>query len=416
MTRRRGCHPEKAASMGRAVADGGDAQTGEDLAMGVQTNGNGHAGPDVRRVLIAGGGVAAIEAALALRDICGDRVRVEIFSPQADFVYRPYSVGEPYGAAQVKRYELDDLVGQCGAEFHLAGVGSVEPEKRLLVTHDGERHTYDHLILAQGTRSIWPVPGAITFWGIADDRDVDWLLRGLRKGEMKSVAFTMASRESWSLPLYELALLADRQLIDAGIDDVKMTIVTPEDAPLQIFGRGVSERVSALLAERAIEVVSGTHPVRFEDRALQIAPGGEFEVDVAISLPKLEGRKIPGVPHDHAGFIRIDDRCRVLGFEHLFAAGDVTNFPVKQGGVATQQADLIAEAIGAELGLNPIPAPLDPVLRGVLWTGEKPLYLEGRLGGGHGETSTLSEEPRWGGPGGKIVGKYLTQFLASAAA
>ena len=234
------------------------------------------------RVLIAGGGVASIEAALALRDICGDRARVEAFSPQADFVYRPYAVGEPYGAAQIKHYELDDLLAVCGADFHLAGVGAVEPEKMSLVTHEGERYRYDHLILAQGARSLWPVPGATTFWGIADDRDVDWLMRGLRKGEVKSVAFTMPSRESWSLPLYELALLADRELIDAGIDDVKLTIVTPEDAPLQIFGRSVSEKTSALLAERGVGVLPRTHPVRFKDRALQIVPGGHFEVDVEV--------------------------------------------------------------------------------------------------------------------------------------
>ncbi len=369
----------------------------------------------VSRVLIAGGGVASIEAALALRDICGERVGVEIFSPQADFVYRPYAVGEPYGTAQIKRYELGDLAAKCGAVFHLASVTSVEAEKKLLVTHDGDRHPYDHLILAQGTRSIWPVPGAITFWGIADDRDVDWLMRRLRNGEVKSVAFTMPSRESWALPVYELALLADRELTDVGIDDVSLTIVTSEDSPLQIFGRSVSEKVSALLAERGIEVVPRTHPVRFEDGALQIVPGGRFEADVAISLPKLEGRRIRGVPHDPSGFIRIDDSCRVLNCEHLYAAGDVTNFPVKQGGVATQQADVIAEAIGAELGLHSAPAPFDPVLRGVLWTGDKPLYLQGRLGGGHGESSSLSDEPRWGGPEGKIVGKYLTSFLAGAA-
>src|SRR5690349_4263532 len=46
------------------------------------------------RVLIAGGGVASIEAALALRDLCGDRVSVEVFSPSHEFVYRPYAVGE----------------------------------------------------------------------------------------------------------------------------------------------------------------------------------------------------------------------------------------------------------------------------------------------------------------------------------
>lgn len=366
----------------------------------------------MERVLIVGGGVASIEAALALRDVCGERVAVEVFAPRPEFVYRPHAVGEPYGAGHVARYDLERLIGLCGGTFHLAGVAAVETDERLVITRDGERHPYDHLVLAQGARAIWPVPGAVTFWGIAEDRDVAAVVDTLRSGEAKSVVFTAPGLESWTLPVYELALLADRELARAGIDDAKLTVVTPEDSPLQIFGRRVSAKVGELLAERGIEVVPGTHPVRFENGALQVVPGGRFEADVAVSLPKLEGRRIRGVLHDPAGFVRIDDRCHVLGRERLFAAGDITNFPVKQGGIATQQADLIAEAIGAELGVHPAPAPFDPVLRGVLWTGEKPLYLQGWLGGGHGEGSSLTEEPPWGGPQAKIVGRYLTPFIA----
>lgn len=364
------------------------------------------------RVLIVGGGVASIEATLALRDVCGDHVEVEVFSPRREFAYRPQAGGELYGVGRVARYDLDELLGPCGAVFHHAGVAAVETDDRLVVTRDGERHPYDHLILAQGARAVWPVPGAVTFWGLADDRDVAKAIGALRGGKAKSAAFTIPGLESWTLPAYELALLADRELVKAGIDDVKLTIVTPEDAPLQIFGRRASEMVSSLLAERGIGVVPRTHPVRFEDGALQVVPGEPFAADVAVSLPRLEGRRIRGVLHDPAGFVRVDDRCRVLRRERLFAAGDVTNFPVKQGGIATQQADVIAATIGAELGMCAAPAPFDPVLRGVLWTGEKPLYLQGRLGGGHGETSSLSEEPPWGGREGKIVGRYLTPFIA----
>ena len=366
----------------------------------------------MKRVLIVGGGVASIEAALALKDICGDEVAVEVFSPRQEFLYRPHAVGEPYGVSQVGRYDLGDLVDLCGGVFHLAGVTAVETDERFVITRDGERYPYDYLILAQGARAIWPVPGAVTFWGIADDRDVERVVSRLRSGEVKSAAFTMPGLESWTLPAYELALLADRELSRAGIDDVKLTVVTPEDSPLQIFGRRASERVKLLLAERGIEVVPRTHPVRFENGALQIVPGGRLEADVAVSLPKLEGRRIRGVLPDPAGFIRIDDHCRVLQRERLFAAGDVTNFPVKQGGVATQQADMIAEAIGSELGLHQAPSSFDPLLRGVLWTGEKPLYLQGWLGGGHGDVSSLTEEPPWSGPEGKIVGRYLTPFIA----
>ncbi len=364
------------------------------------------------RVLIAGGGVASIEAALALRDLCGDRVSVGVFSPSHDFVYRPYAVGEPYGSARVAKYDAADLVARCGAEFHLASVAAVECEERKLVTHDGDRFSYDFLILAPGVHRIWPVPGATTFWGIADELGVREVLNDLRGGETGSVAFTMPGTATWALPLYELALLAAADLAAAGADP-KLTIVTPEDAPLEVFGRRASELVGALLTERGIEVVAGRRPLRFEKGRLITVPGDDLEVDAAVSLPELEGRRIRGVLHDPFGFIRIDEHCRVLKRERLFAAGDVTAFPVKQGGIATQQADVIAEAIAAEVGADLEPRPFDPILRAELWTGERPLYLEGWLTGGHGETSSLTAEPPWGGKAGKIVGRYLSDFIAS---
>lgn len=363
------------------------------------------------RVLIVGGGVASIEAALALKDLAGDLVEVEIFSPRPEFVYRPYAVGEPYGSARVARYELDDLVARCGARFHLDSISSVDWESRSVATHDGEKFDYDYLILAPGVNRLWPVPGAITFWGIADELGVRDILKGLREGEIRSLAFTTPGAESWALPLYELALLTQSEMTRAGVD-AKLTIVTPEDAPLQVFGRRASELVGALLDERGIEVLSGTRPVRFEQGRLKIVPGEYFEVDAAVSLPKLEGRRIVGVLHDPFGFIQIDDHCRVLKRDRLFAAGDVTNFPVKQGGIATQQADVIAEAIAAEVGVEIDPRPFDPVLRAELWTGEEPHFLEGWLGGGHGETSSMTAKPPWGANQGKIVGRYLSDFIA----
>ena len=108
----------------------------------------------------------------------------------------------------------------------------------------------------------------------------------------------------------------------------------------------------------------------------------------------------------------VDEHNRVIGLDRVFAAGDVTSFPVKQGGIATQQADAVAEAIAADLGLRPSARPFDPILRAVLWTGAKPQYLYGMLSGGHGETSVFSEKPLWEREG-KIVGQYLAPFLDS---
>ncbi|HEU5062234.1 MAG TPA: FAD-dependent oxidoreductase [Solirubrobacterales bacterium] len=368
------------------------------------------------RVLIVGGGVASIEAALALQDLAGERASVRIFSPRAEFVYRPYAVGEPYGAARIARYDLSELAPRCGAELQVDSVVSVDPDARLVTTYDGDTYAYDYLILAQGAKLLWPVPGAATFWGIADEHDVNRVLDGFRSGESRRLAFTMPGTESWALPMYELALLAETELRRSGSAQAQLTIVTPEEAPLQIFGRRASELVAGLLAERRIEVVTRTHPVRFEDGRLKTVPERDLEFDSVVSLPRLEGRRIRGALHDPEGFIRIDDHCRVLDRERLFAAGDVTSFPVKQGGIATQQADVIAEAIAADLGADLDPQPFDPVLRGVLWTGEQPCYLEGWIGGGHGEASSFTAEAPWGSNEGKIVGRYLTPFIAGLGA
>lgn len=364
------------------------------------------------RVLIAGGGVASIEAVLALRDLCGDRVSVEVFSPSHEFVYRPYAVGEPYGSAHVARYDAADLFARCGAEFHLASITSVDCEVKRAITHDGERFAYDYLILAPGVNRLWPVPGAITFWGIADELGVRDVLKDVRSGEIESLAFTMPGTATWALPLYELALLARADLAATEVHP-KLTVVTPEDVPLEVFGRRAGELVSELLSEREIEIVTGRRPVRFEKGRLVTVPGDHFDVEAVVSLPQLEGRRIRGVLHDPFGFIRIDEHCRVLKRDRLFAAGDVTSFPVKQGGIATQQADVIAEAIAAEVGAGVEPRPFDPILRAELWTGEYPLFLEGWLTGGHGETSSLTAEPPWGRNVGKIVGRYLSDFIAA---
>lgn len=363
------------------------------------------------RVLVAGGGVAALEAALALHDLAGDRVAVELHAPRREFIYRPFAVGEPYGAANILRYDLRSLAARDDMSFQLGGIVSVDTEARCAAMRDGTRVPYDYLIVASGTRMLWAVPGAVTFWGVADEGSVGGVVRKLRAGRLRSVAFTMPSGCTWALPAYELALLASAVLERSGVEDAELTVVTPEDAPLQIFGRRVGEQMTRLLEERGIEIVAGAHPVKFERGRLRVVPGPAIEPEAVVSLPRLEGRRIGGIPHDSEGFVAVDEYGRIMGSERVFAAGDVTTFPVKQGGIATQQADAVAAVIAADVGVDVEPAPFDPVLRGVLWTGSRPRYLYGQLTGGHGETSQLSEIPPWPEHEGKIVGRYLAPFL-----
>jgi hypothetical protein len=80
-----------------------------------------------RRVLIAGGGVAALEAALALRALAADRVSVELLAPEPEFWYRPLAVAEPFGLGQVRHFDLAELAESTGASFLLGAVTAEHP-------------------------------------------------------------------------------------------------------------------------------------------------------------------------------------------------------------------------------------------------------------------------------------------------
>jgi sulfide:quinone oxidoreductase len=335
------------------------------------------------RVLIAGGGVAALEATLALRDLAGSRIDVELCSSRGEFIYRPFAVGEPYGATRVIRFDLDSLVGQIGASFHLGGIFSVDLGAGVATTRDGEQIRFDYLVVATGARMLSAVPGSVAFWGVADEGGVSGVVRRLRAGTLRSVAFTMPAGGSWALPLYELALLGSAVLAKSGIEDARLTVVTPEDAPLLLFGRSAAEQMTRLMSEHGIEVITGTLPVEFDGERLRVTPGDPIETDAVVSLPRLEGRRVDGLPHDEDGFLPVDRHCGVVGAERIFAAGDVTSFPVKRNEVATREADTAAEAIAAAVGCDVEPAPFE-------W----------------------ADTPLPSGHDGKIAGRYLTPFLA----
>ncbi|HUK93980.1 MAG TPA: FAD/NAD(P)-binding oxidoreductase [Gaiellaceae bacterium] len=364
---------------------------------------------DVLQVVIAGGGVAALEGTLALRALAEERVAIELIAPETDFVYRPLSVGDPFQVAETRRFPLALLVEAAGAVLRRGRVTAVDPEERFVETDDGERVPYDALLVGLGARARVALPDALTFAGPESTAALRGLLDEALAGEVHRIVFALPGGVTWPLPLYELALLTATLLVDHGASGVEVALATPEEQPLAVFGREASQAVGELLAARGVTVHLRTTPARWEDGVLHSAPGDGIEADRVVALPRLEGPRLTGLPCDGDGFIPTDDRCRV-GFEvDVFAAGDATQFPLKQGGIATQQADTAASEIAARAGAPVEPEPFKPVLRGLLLTGMVPRYLRGEPGTAR---STVDTEALWWPPS-KIVGRYLAPFLAA---
>jgi sulfide:quinone oxidoreductase len=278
----------------------------------------------------------------------------------------------------------------------------------MIVTSDGAALRYDALLLALGARPVPSIPGALTFKGPGDERAFGDLLHDARSGDVRRLAFALPTGASWPLPLYELALLTAVHLADAGAA-VELTLVTPEERPLQLFGDTASEAVAELLELHKITIYTDTTAVSVEDGALRILPDNRIEADRVVALPRLEGPRLEGVPHDTNGFVPTDAHGVVRGLVDVYAAGDLTDFPLKQGGIATQQADAAAESIAAAAGAPIEPRAFTPVLRGLLLTGLTPRYLRTEPGS---VRSTADTEALWWPPA-KIVGRYLAPFLAS---
>jgi sulfide:quinone oxidoreductase len=106
--------------------------------------------PTPSRVVIVGGGVAALEALLALRALCGERVELTIVSQHDWFVDRPVTVAEPFGLASAARHSVPDIAAEHGARFVGATVVAVHPEAHRVTCADGTELGYDTLVLAPG--------------------------------------------------------------------------------------------------------------------------------------------------------------------------------------------------------------------------------------------------------------------------
>src|SRR6266540_2775676 len=250
-------------------------------------------------VLIAGGGVAALEATLALRALAEDRVAITLVAPESDSVYRPLAVAEPFRVGEVRRFPLRPLVNAAGAELRQGSIAAVDPDRYVAIAEGGQEELpYQVLLLALGAGPRAALPGALTFRGPEDGPALAGLLEQALEGQLRSLVFALPAGVTWPLPLYELALLTGTLFTDRGTTGLELTLVTPEEAAV-------------------------------------------------VALPRLEGPRLAGVPCDPQGFVPTDEYGRVGSEVDVYAAGDLTQFPVKQGGIATKQADTAAASIAA---------------------------------------------------------------------
>jgi sulfide:quinone oxidoreductase len=186
--------------------------------------------------------------------------------------------------------------------------------------------------------------------------------------------------------------------------DAELVFITPEDAPLGVLGEQASSGVARTLEEAGIRVETSAFADIEEHGKIFTRPDHkQFEVDRVVAMPVMDGPAVVGIDCDEHGFIPVDEHGRVAGADDVYAAGDGIDFPIKQGGIATQQADVVAADIARRVGVETGVDPDRPIVRVKLLTGHGARYSA--------DESKLSQHALWWPPG-KIAGAYLAPYLA----
>lgn len=364
-------------------------------------------------VVIAGGGVAAVEGLLRLRRLAGDSLALTLLAPDEHFAVRALSVEEPFAGGGVRREQIRHIARDADADWIRDSFAWVDADRQVAHTGAGAELPYDALLLAVGGRSAPAFDHVTTFRDDEAEALVGGIVRDIEEGYAKQVAFLAPAGPMWPLPLYELALMSAERAAASGIDDFEAVLVTPEPRPLACFGDVAGEAAAELLSRSGVTVhCSATAEVPAKGRVVVAPHGLELTPDRTVAMPHIGGPSIRGIPGAGAhGFVPVDEHCAVRDAGgRIFAAGDATDLPVKHGSVGAQQADQAAAAIARLAGADVELAPFHATVRGMLLTGRRPLYMQARLVGGGSFESEVSDSPLW--PSGqKVVAEELDAYL-----
>ena len=372
------------------------------------------------RVLVLGGGFAALESAFLMRMRLRGTVDISVVSDREDFVFRPNSIYVPFGA------DPDDLLVGLAKPLRRRDIGfdrgevvAVDPGERSVALADGRSLEYDRLVIATGAdTAVEEVPGlaehAATIWTAPEMLEVrrrfERVRDRARSGERSRVLFLVPPNNKCAGPLYEIVLMLETWLRREGVrESVSIGWSTYESTFIQAFGPRLHDLIVEEFGERGIDGHTGERVSSVEPGHVSYEGGAVREFDELIAFPPyVSAVRYDTLPSDERGFIEtVPETRQVAGHPEIYAPGDAGDFPVKQAFLAFLQADTVAEHIGAHLRSEAFDADFDPVSMCVMEMFDKatfaqvPLEVTGdpsapvRVRPGAGDDYKVGTSPVW---------------------
>lgn len=315
---------------------------------------------DRHRAVVVGGGLAGLESALYLKARLGDQVAVTLISDQPRFVYRPFLTYVTFGLDPDHIHlDLKMIADQQDFRLLLGRVDHVDPARRL-VQFGSQSVAYDSLILATGAAAVEEaIPGLRRGYTVWSEKEM-LALRDRLGSAVESppdsvltrVVFLVPPGALWTGPIYELALMTATWLTWVGArDSFDLHILTPELRHVEALGEKVHDQLAESLIVRGIRATLGARATAVKRDTVRLGDGEEVPFDLLINAAVYHGAGLKNdLPVDEKGFYRTRTNTRqIVSDDQIYAVGDGSDYPVKQGFLALLQADAAGEHIASRL-------------------------------------------------------------------
>lgn len=322
----------------------------------------------MKRVVIVGGGIAGVEAAIRYRK---EGFEVELISERPYLYIYPIAIWIPVGSGTFEKtiLPLDQLARIHNFSLTVDCVTAIDAKSRSITLERGGKRTLNHLVIAVGAGKMKPV-GIENTLSICGNPEQSLLLKEkiellVRQGGGK-IAFGFGGNPNDSSavrggPGFELFFNLHHYLTKLGIrENFEMTFFAPMPEPGARMGEKALSMMRRLFKRNRFDSCYGKKIARFEHNTIIFDDESRLKSDLIMFIPAGDSHpfiKASDLPQNRAGFIRINDFCEIEGVEGWYAIGDAAalegpEWKAKQGHIAEVMARNAAHNSAVSLGFK----------------------------------------------------------------
>jgi sulfide:quinone oxidoreductase len=322
----------------------------------------------MKNVIIIGGGIAGVEAAIYYRK---EGFEVELISDRSYVFIYPIAIWIPVKTIQFEdvAFSLDKIAARHGFTLNVDQVVSIDSTKKTITLKEGGIRNIEHLVIATGASKV-KHEGLEYTLSICGAPEQSLLLKDkidtlIKKGSGK-IAFGFGGNPNDPSgvrggPGFELFFNLHHHLKKLGIrDKYEMTFFAPMASPGARMGEKALKMMAMMFKKNNFSERYGKKIKRFDENSVVFEDDSILESDLTMFIPAGNGMdliKESDLPQNAAGFIRINDYCEIEGVKGWYAIGDVAalegpDWKAKQGHIAEVMARNAAHNSAVSLGLK----------------------------------------------------------------